>query len=231
MVNPLFAVLAVLGVLLPLVPSSDARTERRLYWTGASIASISAFLALYPPQLGGGFGLAIALAAGMVIRAYMSTSHIRIRGRTYAFGVHDRLGGADIDSAPHPSGDPRLDPAPDSYGGFATAAKTWWLLAVITIACAFIVAVFLTEDEGRLYALGAAAVMVLVPLLAGHQDASWEYRVARGQWVPFAVISVATLGTFTALYAAAYAVGRRWPLRPKRSMEYRAHPHLRKKFP
>lgn len=73
--------------------------------------------------------------------------------------------------------------------------------------------------------------MLLIALLAGHQDSSWGYQVARGQWLPFAVIGVATLGTFTALYGLAYAVGKRWPLRPRRSMEYRAHPHLRRRFP
>ncbi|WP_193044522.1 hypothetical protein [Mycolicibacterium baixiangningiae] len=105
------------------------------------------------------------------------------------------------------------------------------MFAVIMIACAFVIVVFVTQREGPLYALGAGAVMVLVPLIAGHQDSSWEYRVARGQWVPFTLIAVATLGTFAALYGGGYALGRRWPLRPKRSMEYRAHPHLRKKFP
>jgi hypothetical protein len=73
-------------------------------------------------------------------------------------------------------------------------------------------------------------VIVIVALLAGHQDASWGYRVARGQWVSFAVAGLATLGTLAALYCCAYAPGKRWPLRPKGSMEYRAHPHLRKRF-
>jgi hypothetical protein len=227
MITPIFAVTAVLGVLLPLLPSKNARTERRLFWIGALIASVSAFFALYPPDLGGGLGLAGALAAVLVIRAYMSTSHIRIRGRTYAFNLRD----SEPDERPTTSGKPDYDPAPDSYAGFATAAKTWWLFAVVMIGCAFIVAIFVTQREGPWYALATSAVMVIVPLLSGHQDSSWGYRVARGQWVPFAVVGVATLGTFTALYFLAYAAGKQWPLRPKGSMEYRAHPHLRKKFP
>ncbi|BCI51405.1 hypothetical protein NIIDNTM18_06830 [Mycolicibacterium litorale] len=124
MVNPIFAVTAILGVLVPLVPSNDERTARRLYWTGTVIASMSAFFALYPPQLGGGFGLALALAAGMLIRAYMSTSHIRIRGRTYAFGLRDNVGVIVADDNSRPNEGHSLDPAPDSYGGFATAAKS-----------------------------------------------------------------------------------------------------------
>jgi hypothetical protein len=230
MINPVFAVTAVLGVLLPLLPSKDARTRRRLYWIGALIASVSAFFALYPPDWGGGLGLAAALAAVLVFRAYMGTSHIRIRGRTYAFNLGDSQAD-DADGRPRNSGNPDYDPAPDSYAGFATAAKTWWLFAFVTIGCAFIVAIFVTQHEGPWYALGAGAVMAIMPLFIGHQDSSWGYRVARGQLVQFAVAGVATLGTFTALYFLAYAAGRRWPLRPKGSMEHRAHPHLRKKYP
>ena len=61
-------------------------------------------------------------------------------------------------------------------------------------------------------------------LIAGLPRRPWAVGAVR-------VAGVATLGTFTALYFLAYAAGRRWPLRPKGSMGYRAHPHLRKKFP
>jgi hypothetical protein len=230
MVNPVFAVTAILGVLLPLLPTKSPRAERRLYWTGAVIASVSVFFALYPPDWRGGLGFAGVFAAGLTLRAYMSTSHIRIAGRTYAFNVSD----SDSDDAEEESPtsrDPSYDPAPDSYAGLATATKTWWLFALVLTGCAFIVAIFVTQREGPWYALGAGATIVLVAVLAGHQDASWGYRVARGQLVPFAVAGVVTLGTFTALYFLASAVAKRWPIRPKGSMEYNAHPHLRKKFP
>ena len=97
--------------------------------------------------------------------------------------------------------------------------------------CALIVAIFVTQHQGPWYALGASASMAILPLLTGHQDSSWAYRVARGQLVPFTLVGVTTLGTFTALYLIAYAAGKRWPLRPKGSMEYQAHPSLRKQFP
>jgi hypothetical protein len=229
-VNPVFAVAAVLGVLLPLLPSKGERTQRRLYWIGAVIASVSAFFAIYPPDWGGGLGLGGALAAGLVIRAYMSTSHIRFRGRTYAFNPSDSQADDAGERSPT-TRDADYDPAPDSYAGFATAAKTWWLFALLMTGCAFIVAIFITQREGPWYALGTGAVIVLVAVLAGHQDASWGSRVARGQLVQFAVAGVVTLGIFTALYLLAYAAAKRWPVRPKGSMEYRAHPHLRKKFP
>ena len=199
MINPVFAVTAVLGVLLPLLPSKDARTQRRLYWVGALTASVSAFFALFPPDWGGGLGLAAALAAVLVIRAYMGTSHISIRGRTYAFNRSDSEAD-DAEGRPPNSGNPDYDQTPDSYAGFATAAKTWWLFAFLMILCAFIVAIFVTQHEGPWYALGAVAVMTTMPLFTGHQD----YRGATAS---------------PAMAAASEGIDGD-----------RAHPHLRKKF-
>lgn len=230
MINPFFAATAIIGLALPLLPTKTPQTARRVYWISTLIATISMFLALFPPDWRGGLGLAGALAAGLVIRAYMSTSHIKVRGRTYAFNLSDSEAD-DTNSRRSLREDPGYDPAPDSYAGFATATKTWWLFTVAMTACALLVAIFITQRQGPWYALGAGAVMAVLPLLTGHQDSSWAYRVARGQWVPFAVVGVTTLGTFTALYLIAYAAGKRWPRRPKGSMEYRAHPQLRKQFP
>lgn len=224
MINPVFAVTAVLGVLLQTLPTKNERTTRHLYWLGTVIATVSAFFALYPPDWGGGLGLAGALLAGLLLRAYMSTSHIVIRGRTYAFNV--------ANSRPRSgSVDPNDDAASDAYGGITTAPKTWWLLVVMTIAFTLIVALYLATREGRWYAIGALIFLGVVAVSIGHQDGSWEYPVARGQMVQFTVVGIASVGVFTALYLTAYAAGRRWPLRPKRSMEYRTHPHLRRKIP
>jgi hypothetical protein len=224
MVNPVFAATAVLGVLLPLLPTKSERGARRLYWIGALIATVSAFFALYPPDWRGGLGLAGALGVGLLLRAYMSTSHIVIRGRTYAFNL--------ANSRPRPVGArAKDDPASDSYGGMTTAPKTWWLLVVIVLACTLMVALSLVTNEGPWYAIGALLFLAVIALSIGYQDSSWEYPVARRQLVQFTVAGIASVGTFTVLYLIAYAVGKRWPLRPKRSMEYRAHPHLRKKFP
>lgn len=230
MINPLFAAATLIGLALPMLPTKSERAERRLYWSGACIAAVSAFFVLYPPDWRGGLGLAGALAGGLVVRAYMTRSYIRIRGKTYAFNLSDSKAD-DADPQPPLSRDTAHDPAPDSYAGIATAPKMWWLFVIVIGACTWIVAIFIMSREGPWYAAGAGATMAIVPLLLGHQDASWGYRVARGQLVQFTIAGIATLGTFTVLYCCAYAAGKRWPLRPKGSMEYRAHPHLRKKFP
>ena len=220
MINPVFAIAAVLGLLLPLLPSKDTRTQRRLYWAGTLVASVSSFLALYPPDWRGGLGLAGAVAGVQVLRAYMSTTHLVFRGRTYAFELRH--------SSSADTGD---DAAPGSYGGIATAQKTWWLLVVIVIACTTTTMLYAVTSDGPWYAIGAVVAVGIVAVSLGLQDGSWEYPVARGQLLQFAVTGIASVGVFAALYYGAYAAGRRWPLRPKRSMDYRAHPHLRKKFP
>lgn len=226
MVNPVFATTMIVGLALPMLPTKSPRAERRLYWAGVLVATVSAFLALFPPNWQGGLGFAGVLAAGLTFRAYMTTPYIRVRGRTYAFNLSDSE--QDDGSQPTPR---HHDPAPDSYGGIATATKAWWLLAAIVIACALIVALFARSGEGPWYAGGAATAVAIVAIGIGHQDGSWGFRIARGQLVQFVIAGVATLGTFCVLYYCAYSAGRRWPLRPARSADYQAHPHLRKKFP
>jgi hypothetical protein len=227
LINPVFATTAIVGLALPMLPTKSPRAERRLYWAGALMATVSAFFALFPPDWQGGLVIAGVLAGGLFLRAYMNTPYIRIRGRTYAFN----LSYSESDDGSQPTPPPDYDPASDSYGGIATATKAWWLLVVIVIAGALIVALFARSGEGPWYAVGAATAVAIVAIGIGHQDGSWEFPIARGQLVQFAIAGVATLGSFSVLYYCAYSAGKRWPLRPARSADYQAHPHLRKKFP
>lgn len=97
----------------------------------------------------------------------------------------------------------------------------WWLFTVVTGACALIVAMYLASFEGHWYAAGSVLVVVLLPLMIGHQDASWGYGVARGQIVQLVVAGVVTVGVFVLAYFLGYKVGTYWPLRSKLSPEYR----------
>lgn len=83
------------------------------------------------------------------------------------------------------------------------------------------IAMYLASSEGRWYAAGSALVVVLLPLMIGHQDASWGYGVARGQIVQLAVAGVVTVGVFILAYFVGYQVGKYRPLRSKLSPEYR----------
>src|SRR5882757_2070823 len=89
MVNPVFAATMIVGLALPMLPTKSPRAERRLYWAGVLVTTVSAFLALFPPNWQGGLGFAGVFAGGLTFRAYMSTPYVRIRGRTYAFNLSD----------------------------------------------------------------------------------------------------------------------------------------------
>ena len=208
MINVFFAATMLLGLGMPLLPAKSDVAERRLYWAGALVATVSAFLVVYPPDWQAGLIFASVVAAVMTLRAYMTTSYLRIRGRTYAFNL--------ADSGEDSSGDGSA-----VYAGFATAPKMWWLFVAVSAGCSAIIALSLTSSEGQGYAIGSAFVLGMLPVVIGHQDASWGHRVARGQTVQLAVAGVATLGLFALMYALGYSVGTRVPLRSKRSPEVR----------
>jgi len=234
-VNTLFVVTTFAGMLLPvLAPSNNRRTGRRIFWIGFLIASTSAFLIAYPPDWKSGTVWSLLACFLMLMNAYFSTSHIKIHGNIYAFNV--------FDSVPDPSpGDklatkvdnPDYDPAPDSYGGLATAKKMWWLMVPVMAMCSvdlFTHVLGLDKDRPWLTAL-TPVVIVVIATVFGYGDASWGYPIARGQRAQFGIITVITAGVFTILYATAYYAGKRRPLRRQQSMEYRAHPRHQKRYP
>lgn len=210
MINPFFAAMMLVGLGLPMLPTKSASAERRLYWVGAAVAVFAAFFTIYPPDWRGGLVFAASIAGAMVLRAYMTTPYLRIRRRTFAFNLID----SEQDSS---------DRAVDTYAGFATAPKMWWLFTVVTGGCALIIAMYLVSAEGRWYAAGSALVVVLLPLMIGQQDASWGYEMARGQVVQLVVAGVVTIGVFILAYFVGYRMGTHWPLRSKLSPEYPRH--------
>lgn len=228
----LFSVLAVSGVLLPiLAPFNNRQAGRRLFWTGFLVATMSAFLVAYPPDWKGGAWIALTAALLMLLTAYFSTSHLKFRGKIYAFNLKDSEPDAPPGAnASRRSEDPNYDPAPDSYGGMATAKKTWWLI-VCAIAMCVLAVVIRAPDKPLWLAPVMATAGVVIAITFGYGDATWDYQIARGQRIQFVAISIITVGVFAVLYFAAYRAGKRWSLRRKQSMEYRAHPRHQKKYP
>ncbi|WP_396919318.1 hypothetical protein [Mycolicibacterium sp.] len=227
--NIWFIALAFVGLLIPVfAPLRNQKVERRFFWIGFAVASVSAFFIAFPPDWKLGLGLSLLVVVLLLLRAYFSTSNIKVGDKVYAYRV--------TDSRPDPSPDKvgdtsprsakRRDPAPDSYGGIATARKSWWLLVVVAVICVVPVAVYLDNRAARSAWLPVALVgfIVVVGLLRGLDDSSWRYPIARGQLVQFVIVSIITVGVFAVVYLIGYAIGKRWPLRLKRSMEYRAHP-------
>jgi hypothetical protein len=219
-----------LATVVPMLAKRDRGWQRRVCWAGVAGAAVSVFLACLPYwKLS--IGAALLTVAFMTAAAYMSTPYIKIRGKIYAFHVRDSLPDPSPNGATAPGTEDRdHDPAPDSYSGSVTAQKFWWLLIVTTAICVGCVLVP-AADKPWWLAPGAAAMPVLAALGLGHQDASWGYSVARGQRLQFGVIAAVTAGVFAVVYLGAYGAGKRWPLRRKDSLEYRAHPRHQKGGP
>lgn len=217
-------------------------SQRRIYWGSACLAAVSGFLSVYP-NWKTGLGIGGFFLAGLTISAYAATPYIKIRGKIYALTVDDsRPDPGDARTSPdrHTSTDgaatadrtdPQFDPAPDSYSGMLTAATMWWILVVIAVISAVNVYAFAVgEGKAGVAAVGAGS-LILMALGVGYGDASWDYRIARGQYIQLGLASVITAGSFALLYLIAYYAGRRKPLRSKHSMEYRAHPPHRESEP
>jgi hypothetical protein len=220
------ACLAVAAV-VPMLADRDRGWDRRVAWAGVTGAAVAIFVACLPY-----WKLSIAASlvtvAFMTAAAYMSTPYIKIRGKVYAFHVRDSLpDAAPEDTAAQGSGDRDDDRAPDSYSGSVTAQKFWWLL-VLTMAMCVGCVVVPAADKPWWLAPGAVIMLVVGALALGYEDASWGYAIARGQRVQFGVLTVVTAAAFTVVYLLAYGVGKRWPLRRKDSLEYRAHSRHRK---
>jgi len=222
----IFGVLALVCLAVAVVPvwtKMDVNRQRPFYWLGTAGAAACAFVASLPIWKTG-LMLAVAAVVFMAFPAYFTGSLIKIRGKVYAYHIQD--------SAPAESPDRAADSAhdewPDAYGNGVTAVKVWTLMIGVVIVCAgnVVFSILANRIEWTTYA--AAIALVVFAVGFGYGDASWGYRVARGQYVQFVIIGILTAGIFPALYLASFAAGRRFPLRRKESMEYRAHPRHQK---
>lgn len=234
--NIFFTVTTFIGILVSVVaPSNKPRLERRLFWGGFLIASISAIFIAYPPDVKTGALLSLFACSSLLIRAYFSTSYIKIRGKTYAFHVEHRRPDPSQDGATRPgSGNPDCKPVPDAYSGLGltTAKKMWWLMVFLTTMCSFDVIAHVADKDISWKAALAAAFLVVVALIFGYAlDASRGHPIARCQRLQFFIISIITLGVFTVFYLAGYYAGKRWPLGRKQSMGYGAYSRHKKKWP
>jgi hypothetical protein len=204
-------------------------SQRRIYWSCALFGAVSGFLMFLPNWKDGTVAALFALIP-MTLFAYGYTSYIKIRGKIYALYLSDSLAEHDKTPAAAVAGQD-YDPAPDSYGGIATAAKLWWVLIILIGMSVVLLYTFARGETDGLGGAIGAGILVFIAVPAGIGDASWDYPIARGQRLQFVIASVITAGAFTVLYLAAYHIGKQRPLRMKRSLEYRAHPRHRKNYP
>lgn len=201
--------------------------QRRIYWLFACLAAVSGFLMCYPDRAKG-IGVAGLFAAGMVVAAYTATPYIKIGGRIFALSIADSR--HDGPEAAYRSGG-GVDPTPNSYGGMLSAAKLWWMLAVIAVIAGGNVYYAAVGRENGLIPWASAAFLALLALAAGYSDGSWDYPIARRQYLQLATASLVTAGAFPVLYLTFYFTATRWPLRREQSLEYRTHPRHEKRRP
>ncbi|MCF6386368.1 hypothetical protein L2K20_05250 [Mycobacterium sp. MBM] len=201
-------------------------SQRRIYWSCTLLASIAGLMAGYPDWQRA-VGLSALAVIGLTVIAYAYTPYIKIGGKIRSLGLQTP-DPEDVPAEPHAD---QQDPAPDAYSGALSAPKMWWLMVPLMLISAGNTYAFVTgEGEWWVAAIGIA-FLIFLAVVGGYGDASWGYPIARGQKIQFAILAVVTLGTFTVLYLAAYAMAQRRPLRSKHSLDYRSHPHLRDKYP
>lgn len=221
------ALLGLACAVVPLWTRRDDSWQRRVYWTGIGIAILCAFLASLPDWKIGG-GLALFVGGLAILGAYFNTPYIKIGKKIYAFYTQDSHADSPRDdTARSADKKPRYSPPSDSYSGLASAKKFWWLLVFVVVICVFNV---VTVDPNKPWvSILAATMIVLIASYFGYGDASSGYSIARGQRPQFVLISAITAGVFALLYFAAYQAGKRWPLRRKQAMQYRAYPRSQEK--
>ncbi len=204
----------------PFLKTSIA-SQRRIYWICTGIECLALCLIVQPDWKKGIIG-GVLFFIGMTIAAFSYTPYIIISGKVRALG----LAASNVEHEEE-STSPDHDPAPNSYSGIITAAKYWWiLLGAILIFVGNIYAYFARNGEGWV-ALSGAIILCGIAAMTGLGDASWDYPIARGQYLQLGIATLLTAGSFTLLYLLCYAIGIRRPLRRRQSLEYRAHPRLR----
>lgn len=199
--------------------------QRRSYWLFACLAGVSGFLMCYPDRVTG-LGVAGLFVVAMVVAAYAATPYIKIRGRIFALSL--------TDSRPDDPEDPTRsgrsgDPASDSYSGMLSAAKMWWMLAIIAVIAGGNAYYAAVGRENGFIPWASAAFLALLALGAGYADGSWDYPIARRQHIQLATAALVTAGVFPVLYLVSYYMATRWPLRREQSLEYRTHPRRGKR--
>lgn len=193
--------------------------QRRLYWLFACLAGVSGFLMCYPDRAKG-LGVAGLFVAAMVVAAYAATPYIKIGGRIFALSLTDGRPD-DPEAATRSVGGG--GPTPDSYSGMLSAAKMWWMLAIIAVIAGGNVYYAAVGRENGLIPWVSAAFLAVLALGAGYADGSWDYPIARRQYIQLATASLVTAGAFPVLYLTSYYMATRWPLRRERSLEHRTH--------
>jgi hypothetical protein len=196
-----FFVVTMVFLLVPVITVGSSRSlgwQRGVYW-GSTVGAMSSVILASLPNLATGAILAAFLLFGMSLRAYFTSHYIKIGGRVIAFYQAPSGPGA---------GESSSDAEP--YSPSVSAAKMWWLLVVGAggIGAGNLWLYVLGRSELP-YGLLGLGILVVTGLLYGVADGARRQKVARGQIIPFAVLSVVSAGIFPVSYLATHPIAVR----------------------
>lgn len=195
---PAFIGLAVMMYSVFRTPGS----EHRLFWSGAAITVISTFFIGLPHGWKSGVGGSACAAAAIAATAYLYTPFINIRGKTRTFYSDQK----------------------QPYGAGVTTPKAWWQLLFAVTIFMYPVFAYATARSGPAQIAISAGVAIATGASFGYRDRFLDNPVAARQRLPFALVSLVTLGTFPVCYLATY-YGSRHQI-AKRA-QYGRHSHRR----
>lgn len=206
----IFFIATMACLVFTLIPQGAKRGlswQRKVYWGGTFSAALCAFIASMP-RLTTGLILAFLAIFLMSLSAYFTSQYIKIGNRVIAFHSVN-YSSTDIGD----SGDALRGEEP--YGATVSAAKMWWLLVVCTVIAAVSVYGYLFDGDELRYGLLGLGLLVGIGALIGCGDGMRQQRVARGQYVPFGIVTLISAGIVTVSYLTAYSIALRSTL-PKR---------------
>lgn len=194
----IFSVAAILCVLLTVIPAGSDRPlswQRKFFWTAAFSAAACAFIAGLP-NLRTAISLAMTCLVITATYAYFHTQYLKIGGRLLA--------------AQNKNGFPEsaFGAGQDPYSPSLSAAKMWWLVVMISAAGSVGLLGYVIDDSLLSLCLGLGAFLV-VGIMLGYMDGTDDQRVARGQYLPFAICGVASAGIFALAYLITYRAALR----------------------
>ena len=194
-----FFIATVAFLVLPVITVGSERSlnwQRKVYWGSTFGAVACVILASMPNLLTGGV-LALLILFGMSLRAYFTSQYITIGGRVIAF--HSAT---EIRPRPGRSGELGTD---EPYSPTVSAARLWWLQTVgVGVIGAGNMWKYVADREDLRYGILGLGIVVAAAVLSGVGDAMHLQRIARGQHVQFAILSLASVGTFPVLYVIAH---------------------------
>jgi len=194
----IFSVAAILCVLLTVIPAGSDRPlswQRKFFWTAVFSAAACAFIAGLP-NLGTAIGVAVMCIVITATYAYFHTQYLKIGGRLFA--------------AQNKNGFPEsaFGAGQDPYSPSLSAAKMWWLVVMVAAAGSVGLLGYVIDDSLLSLCLGLGAFLV-VAIMLGYMDGTDDQRVARGQYLPFAICGVASAGIFALAYLITYRAALR----------------------